>query len=139
MTGAIPAALGSLTNLERLVLHNNRLTGAIPAALGSLTSLLHLFLYNNELTGEIPATLGSLTSLTDLVLHNNRLTGEIPATLARFESTINPQQGGVDLPVASTPTPVPALPLSGVLLLGLLLTLLGAVLMRMRTDIARGY
>ena len=36
-------------------------------------------------------------------------------------------------------TPVPALPLRGVLLLGLLLTLLGAVLMRMRTDIARGY
>ena len=36
-------------------------------------------------------------------------------------------------------TPAPALPLSGVLLLGLLLTLLGAVLMRMRTDIARGY
>ena len=37
-------------------------------------------------------------------------------------------------------TPVPALPLGGVLLLGLLLTLLGAVRMRMRerTDIARG-
>ena len=37
-------------------------------------------------------------------------------------------------------TPVPALPLRGVLLLGLLLTLLGAVRMRMRerTDIARG-
>ena len=35
-------------------------------------------------------------------------------------------------------TPVPALPLRGVLLLGLLLTLLGAVRMRMRTEIARG-
>ena len=35
-------------------------------------------------------------------------------------------------------TPTPALPFRGVLLLGLLLTLLGAVLMRMRTDIARG-
>ena len=35
-------------------------------------------------------------------------------------------------------TPVPALPLGGAMLLGLLLTLLGAVRMRMRTDIARG-
>ena len=35
-------------------------------------------------------------------------------------------------------TPAPALPLRGMLLLGPLLTLLGAVLMRMRTDIARG-
>ena len=74
--------------------------------------------------------------VTELELVYNQLTGEIPAALAQFESTINPQQGGVDLPVGSTP--VPALPLRGVLLLGLLLTLLGAVLMRMRTDIARG-
>ena len=98
--------------------------------------MTELSLNGNKLTSLLPAALGSLANLKVLKLFDNQLTGEIPAALARFEDFINPQQGGVNLPVGSTP--VPALPLSGVLLLGLLLTLLGAVLTRMRTDIARG-
>ena len=128
LTGEIPAALGSLTNLRSLDLYGNGLTGEIPAALGSMTSLVGLNLGVNELTGEIPAALGSLTSLEQLDLSYNRLTGEIPAALARFENTINPQQGGVYLPVASTP--VPALPLAGLFLLGALITLAGVSRLR---------
>ncbi len=62
LTGAIPAQLGSLTNLTWLNLDRNQLTGTIPLELGSLTSLERLSLYDNQLTGAIPTQLGNLTS-----------------------------------------------------------------------------
>ena len=56
------------------------------------------------MTGSIPSSLGSLTNLTHLWLNGNQLTGSIPAALCRFESIINPQQGGVDLPCSESDT-----------------------------------
>ena len=44
MTGAIPAELGNLANLEELTLDDNQLTGAIPAELGNLANLEELTL-----------------------------------------------------------------------------------------------
>ena len=73
-----------------------------------------LSLADNNLTGQIPRELADLPQLATLVLNGNNLTGAIPEELRRFEGTINPQQGGVNLPVG---TPVPALPFVGVLLL----------------------
>ena len=75
MTGAIPAALGNLTNLEWLGLSSNELTGRIPAELGRLVNLEYLSLGWNELTGAIPAALGNLTDLEVLRLSSNELTG----------------------------------------------------------------
>ena len=114
LTGEIPRELGRLKNLERLHLENNNLTGGIPRELGSLTNLERLYLSRNNLTGEIPRELGRLTNLASLYLLGNMLTGVIPEELRRFEGTINPQRGGVYLPVG---TPVPALPFVGALLL----------------------
>ena len=103
LTGSIPSSLGSLTNLTCFNLGSNELTGSIPSSLGSLTNLDELFLDNNQLTGSIPSSLGNLTNaplrtFDPLRLYNNQLTGAIPAALCRFESGINPQQGGVNLP-----------------------------------------
>ena len=81
LSGAIPAALGNLTNLQNLDLCGNQLGGAIPAALGNLTNLLTLSLYDNQLSGTIPAALGNLANLAILHLWNNQLSGEIPAAL----------------------------------------------------------
>ena len=81
MSGAIPAELGDLTNLQYLYLWGNNLSGAIPAELGDLTSLLVLDLARNNLSGEIPAELGDLASLWSLFLWGNKLSGEIPAEL----------------------------------------------------------
>ena len=109
MTGAIPAELGSLTNLQA-VAQGNQLTGAIPAELGRPvqpdswsvplqqpvdrgdtggvggpdqpgTGCDQPLSSGNQLTGEIPAELGSLTNLKRLYLNSNQLTGEIPAEL----------------------------------------------------------
>ena len=51
---------------------------------------------NNQLNGSIPSSLGNITWEL-LSLCENQLTGSIPAALCDHESTINPQQGGVDL------------------------------------------
>ncbi len=57
-----------------------------------------------------------------------------------FEVVVTAQDGVTMLTYTVTVTPVPALPLRGVLLLGLLLTLLGSVRMRIRerTSYRRG-
>ena len=81
LKGALPAALGDLTNLESLRLSENPLTGPIPAELGDLTNLRELNLWSNELTGPIPAELGDLANLESLSLGWNELTWPIPAWL----------------------------------------------------------
>ena len=86
LTGPIPAALGSLSNLESLDLSVNQLNGSIPTALGSLSSLESLDVSQNWLTGPIPLALGSLSSVTVLRLNQNALTGSIPTELGSLTS-----------------------------------------------------
>ena len=81
LSGAIPAELGGLANLEGLSLYDNELSGPIPAKLGGLANLEWLYLGSNELTGTIPAELGGLANLQDLNLGRNQLSGPIPAEL----------------------------------------------------------
>ena len=90
LTGTIPPALGSLSNLIKLELHHNDLTGPIPATWGTdthpLPNLETLDLHVNQLTGPIPPALGSLSNLTELALHQNRLTGTIPPALGALSN-----------------------------------------------------
>ena len=77
-TGEIPAEWGGMAALERLSLNGNQLTGGIPAELGNLENLDYLELSQNGLAGSLPAELGRLGKLKQLYLYANRLTGEIP-------------------------------------------------------------
>ena len=99
LNGSIPSSLAGLTSLQTLSLsRNGSLGGPIPSSLGGLANLRVLYLRDNALTGSIPLELGNLAgNLTNLGLWGNRLSGSIPAALCRFEDTINPQQGGVNL------------------------------------------
>ena len=81
LSGEIPAELGSLSNLKRLVLSGIYSSEEIPAWLGSLSNLIELDLSYIGLSGEIPAELGSLSNLTYLNLGNNDLSGCVPSSL----------------------------------------------------------
>ena len=84
LSGAIPAELGGLANLETLSLGNNELTGPIPAELGNLAHLDRLDLDRNQLSGPIPAELGGLGNLGTLWLFGNQLSGTIPPELGNL-------------------------------------------------------
>ena len=63
-----------------MYLFYNQLTGQVPAALGQLAALERLLLDNNQLTGEVLAALGQLVALEELSLSGNQLTS-VPAAL----------------------------------------------------------
>ena len=104
MTGAIPAELGSLTNLLYLSLWSNQLTGAIPAAVGvaadrgalegfyNATDGPNWTVGTNWLTTEEPlsawhgVTTDSNGRVTRVVLSNNGLTGTISVAVEQLEN-----------------------------------------------------
>eukprot|EP00752_Nemacystus_decipiens_P001590 g1551.t1 len=81
LNGSIPSTLGSLRRLTMLRLQNNQLEGAIPPEIGNLCALAELDLSHNKLNGAIPPELGNLSALTELDLSHNRLNGAIPRQL----------------------------------------------------------
>ena len=97
LTGPIPPELGNLANLQALSLRENDLTGPIPPELGNLANLERLYLYENDLTGPIPPELGNLANLERLRLAANRLTGRIPAELGELSNLRHLYLGRNDL------------------------------------------
>ena len=86
LSGEIPARLGRLHHLSKLLLYNNQLSGAIPRELGDLKDLQSLWLTNNQLAGTIPPELGSLTNLERLHVSDNNLTGTLPSAFTGLTS-----------------------------------------------------
>ena len=95
--GAIPPALGELTNLEVLDLSGTGVSGRIPTELGQLTNLVLLGLARNALSGPVPAELGQLANLGDLYLGGNELSGLIPAELGQLANLGYLDLGGNEL------------------------------------------
>ena len=76
----IPSTIGLVANptLRRAHLYGNGFVGEIPASMGRLVSLEKLMLCENSLNGSIPASFANLTKMKDLELHHNQLTGLVP-------------------------------------------------------------
>ncbi|CAK9875115.1 unnamed protein product [Sphagnum jensenii] len=85
-SGSLSPFIGSLPNLEYLILQNNNISGPLPVELGNLTKLLHLDLSNNSFQGPIPSTFANLKSLTSLQLKLNHLSGPFPKFLSTIRS-----------------------------------------------------
>lgn len=90
LTGNIPAQMGSLKKLNRLVLQYNRLNESIPSNLGSLSMLKRLDLSFNYLSGTIPSRLASIPQLEALDVRNNSLSGIVPPGMF-FHSKLSSQ------------------------------------------------
>ena len=73
--GVLVTSDGRVTSLD---LGNNNLIGTLPNALGNLTALVDLRLHENQLTGEIPS-LSGLTSLVNAYMQRNQFSGSIPS------------------------------------------------------------
>ena len=78
ITGELPSAVASLSNLETLILANNQLGGRISESIGEMANLRTLLLEGNQFEGQIPTQLGKLTLLRELDLYGNELTGAVP-------------------------------------------------------------
>lgn len=86
LTGALPAEIRNLQNLEVLILNNNNMTG-LPAELGQLTKLRVLNVADNQLTG-IPNELGNLQQLDILNLSGNNIsTQDLEAIRSKLPTT----------------------------------------------------
>ena len=103
LTGAIPSALGNLSNLQRLYLWDNELSGMIPSALGNLSNLQQLNLWGNPLSGALPSSLGNLSNLQSLGLSNTQLCAPTDAAFQAWLGGVGSKSGVVNC-MAPSPT-----------------------------------
>lgn len=97
LTGSLPMELGNLISLKRLVLSSNGLVGHIPPALGGLSNLLILDCSRNNLSGPLPLTFEGLTSLLKLDLSSNNLDGPLPRELGNMRNLTLLDLGGNEI------------------------------------------
>ncbi|KAG0618072.1 hypothetical protein M758_4G036400 [Ceratodon purpureus] len=78
LSGTLSPQIGSLSNLQRLIITNNSISGRLPSEIGSLSKLTVLDLSDNAFYGAIPRALANLTRLVTLNLGNNHFNGSFP-------------------------------------------------------------
>ena len=86
LRGTISPSIAGLTHLRDFAINNNLIRGVIPTQIGSLKELEMLLLYKNNLVGKIPDL--SKTRLINLVVYGNFLTGGIPKSLTYLDETL---------------------------------------------------
>ncbi|XP_047059521.1 putative receptor-like protein kinase At3g47110 [Lolium rigidum] len=86
LSGKIPNSIQNCLVLEWLLLDNNSFEGSIPQSLKNIKGLSKLNLTMNKFSGRIPDALGSIGNLQELYLAHNDLSGSIPAVLQNLTS-----------------------------------------------------
>ncbi len=92
LTGALPAEIGNLQNLERLDLSSNGLGGSVPPEIGNLANLRFLNLGSNRFE-TLPPQIRNLSKLEGLFLHGNRFTN-VPSELGELKTLQSLYLGG---------------------------------------------
>ena len=78
ISGAIPASIAGMVNLEVMDVDNNMLSGTLPNELFELTMLRVMDMNSNQFSGTLSPLIGQLTNLNVLQLENNQLAGPVP-------------------------------------------------------------
>ncbi|CAM0879533.1 unnamed protein product [Alopecurus aequalis] len=86
LSGILPYEVGSLVNLNQLILSGNQLSGTIPDSIQNCAVLEWLLLDNNSFEGSIPQSLKNLKGLSKMNLTMNKFSGNIPESLGRIEN-----------------------------------------------------
>jgi Leucine-rich repeat (LRR) protein len=81
--------IGTLKNLESLILSENSFDSEIPETLFLLSNLKTLDLSNCNFSGKIPSSIADLTRLVSLNLDGNNLSGAVPGTLIQLADLEN--------------------------------------------------
>ena len=104
--GELPASIGNLANLQRLILHSNEIGGARDS-LPELCMPSHTQRLTSLRAGAIPASIGNLTKLTCLALQGNALTGACSCMYVPHQHTKKPFP--TQTPIFQSPMPIPHL------------------------------
>ena len=83
--GVLPSDIDRLENVKDLELWDCNLSGTIPPEIGNLTNLEQLILFENrDLKGPIPSTIGNLVNAKWINLNYCNLTGGIPEEITNL-------------------------------------------------------
>ncbi|WVZ13432.1 hypothetical protein V8G54_010998, partial [Vigna mungo] len=77
-SGKIPTSMGSLLDLQVLLLRSNNLVEGIPFSIRNCTKIVMLDLSENKLSGSIPNWIGTIEDLQILSLGKNQFFGSLP-------------------------------------------------------------
>ncbi|KAM0831417.1 hypothetical protein ACQ4PT_065551 [Festuca glaucescens] len=82
LSGSVPAGIGGLVGLQKLLLAGNKLSGELPPAIGKLQQLSKMDMSGNLISGEVPPAIAGCRLLSFLDLSGNKLSGSIPTAVA---------------------------------------------------------
>ncbi|KAL2967292.1 hypothetical protein AAZX31_16G166700 [Glycine max] len=88
MSGEIPNSLGYLSQLESLLLDDNRFSGYIPSTLQNCSTMKFIDMVNNQLSDTIPDWMWEMQYLMVLRLRSNNFNGSITQKMCQLSSLI---------------------------------------------------
>ncbi|KAK7247215.1 hypothetical protein RIF29_42092 [Crotalaria pallida] len=103
LSGEIPKELANITSLTYLNLEANQFSGLVPSQLGSLFNLQTLILSSNNLTGNIPESFAQLQNLIDFRINDNSFNGKIPSFIQNWKllQRLEMHASGLEGPIPS--------------------------------------
>ncbi|RCV30170.1 hypothetical protein SETIT_6G072400v2 [Setaria italica] len=81
--GSMPSSIGNLTNLRNLYILYG-FSGPMPTAIGELTNLRNLYIEGADFSGPMPAAIGELTNLRNMYIQYSGFSGSMPAPIGNL-------------------------------------------------------
>uniref|UniRef100_A0A7N0T6U4 non-specific serine/threonine protein kinase n=1 Tax=Kalanchoe fedtschenkoi TaxID=63787 RepID=A0A7N0T6U4_KALFE len=97
--GPLPDSIANFSSsLHYLSMSNNYITGPIPEGIGEISGLFVISFSKNLLDGVIPNSIGKLGNMSELYLDGNKLHGGIPSSIGNLTqlSTLNMGQNSLN-------------------------------------------